>query len=812
MDINTLKSEFKTGDVVTQKTIDDLIDAEYAYLSQMGQPNGIATLDSTGMIPLSLIPNSAVNPTTLTYTTVPSPCYMSQGDEVVVRHGTIANQNYSIAITEEEPDATGITNTIAVISNGYSIVPTINTELVGSVIRSKLRSDLTWFEDSLMLDFSTGAVIDHSINAINNWTANGDTFTNMFNSITKYNGTTALHLNGTNISTPNNIALNPGTSNFTFSFWIYPSSVNKVIIPMPITGSIFPLLEINASSQVVLHSSTNALTVATPALTQGVWSFVTIGVKTNFVTPASAYGFACVQGNSTPNYSTGADWNGGYNFNTNFQIGSTFQGYLAIFRFITKVYDQWSDPIPLATNLIPTMYSNTTYATGTGSPTLGTLVITASEQSQPGISMDSMANVWMPFSNTGNYAFGFGETGGGSVWFAITIDFGVPTKVDSYACWCVAYIQGSSYPHDLYIQGSFDNANWQTLGTQHLSTASSTWVYSDARIKPLTQAGIYRYYRYYHYASYSNTSSTLQVYNLGLYANYNSIGMPFPAWQLNTPTLIETTDANHFNLGTCSRISSVVFAGNIPSPTCIKTLVSFDGRNTWKYYNQGQWFTSTLANIQTNGISTAAMSTALTSYQVQTADTYLDFAFSLQQEYNSTAAVSLSGVTITYDDTGIFAPATVGSYSSNCQFGLTNVGPISTKIKKLSAGTGQRVYINLTAAIIPATAVYDVNVVNTEAAMLALVVTTGQVAVRTDTQTVWLLSGTDHTQLSNWMQLPNAYTVYSVNGHSGVVNLTAADFNAVPANSLKTGAYRNISVGSVAPSNPQSGDVWIKTH
>ena len=803
MNTTQLENEFHTGDTVTQQTMKDLIDS----IPQPGVPLGVATLDANGQIPVSQLPAVATSgvPTTVTYTTVPSPCFLSQNQEVSINHGAIVNENYTVTISEQIPDATGITNTTVNFGQvGASNISSLtNVQYANGAISSKLRSDLTWFEDNLMLDFSTGAVIDHSINAINNWTANGNTFAVMFNS------TTALHLNGTNISTPNNIALNPGTSNFTFSFWIYPSSVNKVIIPMPITGSIFPLLEINASSQVVLHSSTNALTVATPALTQGVWSFVTIGVKTNFVTPASAYGFACVQGNTTINYTAGADWNGGYNFNTNFQIGSTFIGYLAIFRFITKAYDIVTEPVPISTNLIPTMYSNTTYAPGTGSPTAVNPSISLTISSWNGgsfSSYDPIGNAWMIFNTTSIYQWSaYGSNIGNVTSSAIfLVDFGVPTRADSYIAsfYCNA-VSGSGYSIYIYLQGSLDNSNWTTLW----STTISSSITNDARKKPLPINSTFRYFRLnFQFSVVTTVGLCLQVYNFGLYRDYDQVGMPFPTYQIGVPTLIETTDANNFNLGVCSRIASIVIGGNIPSPTCVKCLVSFDKRNTWKYFTNGAWTTTTLNNINTTGMSVSAITSALKNYEPLTTDTYLDFAFQLQQEYVNTGAVSLTGVTITYDDTGAFTQVAVGS-----AYALTRINPTQTKLKKLTAGTNIRAFINLTAAIAPPSAVNNVNVVNSQATMLAIGCTIGTIAVRTDNNTLWILEAADSTVLANWALISNTLTVYSVNGKSGIVNLTAADFNAVSANSLATGAYKNISTGPVAPSSPKAGDIWIKT-
>ena len=59
----------------------------------------------------------------------------------------------------------------------------------------------------------------------------------------------------------------------------------------------------------------------------------------------------------------------------------------------------------------------------------------------------------------------------------------------------------------------------------------------------------------------------------------------------------------------------------------------------------------------------------------------------------------------------------------------------------------------IVASQLPAIAISDTFVVASEAAMLALTAQTGDVAVRTDTNTTLILKGTDPTVLANWQQL-----------------------------------------------------------
>jgi len=85
---------------------------------------------------------------------------------------------------------------------------------------------------------------------------------------------------------------------------------------------------------------------------------------------------------------------------------------------------------------------------------------------------------------------------------------------------------------------------------------------------------------------------------------------------------------------------------------------------------------------------------------------------------------------------------------------------------------------------IPALAITTPNVVANQAAMLALTnVQVGDVAIRTDLNKSFMLSDTDPTVLSNWVEISASGQVTSVNGQIGVIVLTAADVNADAAGS-----------------------------
>lgn len=83
--------------------------------------------------------------------------------------------------------------------------------------------------------------------------------------------------------------------------------------------------------------------------------------------------------------------------------------------------------------------------------------------------------------------------------------------------------------------------------------------------------------------------------------------------------------------------------------------------------------------------------------------------------------------------------------------------------------------------LLPALAITDTFVVDSEAAMLALSVQIGDVAIRTDLGKSFILKATPATQLANWQEmLTPASPVQSVNGKTGNVTLTASNVGAEP--------------------------------
>jgi hypothetical protein len=96
-------------------------------------------------------------------------------------------------------------------------------------------------------------------------------------------------------------------------------------------------------------------------------------------------------------------------------------------------------------------------------------------------------------------------------------------------------------------------------------------------------------------------------------------------------------------------------------------------------------------------------------------------------------------------------------------------------------------------AQLPALAITETFVVNTQAAMLALAAQRGDVAVRSDLSKTFILTTDDPTQLANWQELLHpAAPVTSFNGRQGAVTLAGADvtdaLGFTPESTLNKGA------------------------
>jgi hypothetical protein len=119
---------------------------------------------------------------------------------------------------------------------------------------------------------------------------------------------------------------------------------------------------------------------------------------------------------------------------------------------------------------------------------------------------------------------------------------------------------------------------------------------------------------------------------------------------------------------------------------------------------------------------------------------------------------------------------------------------------------------------IPALAITDTFTVASQAAMLALSAQKGDVAVRSDTNRTYILSGSDPTQLANWTLMPvPTDLVLSVNGQAGVVVLGYADVGAdasgaaAAAKTAAQGYTDTVAAGKVGTGDARLSDARTPT-
>ena len=113
------------------------------------------------------------------------------------------------------------------------------------------------------------------------------------------------------------------------------------------------------------------------------------------------------------------------------------------------------------------------------------------------------------------------------------------------------------------------------------------------------------------------------------------------------------------------------------------------------------------------------------------------------------------------------------------QTAINGLGTASTKDVGTAAGNVPVLGSDgkLNTSILPAIALVDTFVVDSEAAMLALKAQQGDVAVRTDANKTFILSQSPASTLANWIELLFPCSVISVNGKTGAVVLTGDDID-----------------------------------
>lgn len=116
---------------------------------------------------------------------------------------------------------------------------------------------------------------------------------------------------------------------------------------------------------------------------------------------------------------------------------------------------------------------------------------------------------------------------------------------------------------------------------------------------------------------------------------------------------------------------------------------------------------------------------------------------------------------------------------------------------------------------IPATAIAEVFVVSSEAAMLALAAGVGDIAIRSDLNKSFILRVTPATTLSNWNELLTPTdAVLSVDGLTGAVNLSGTYLNkttGVLAGNLNAGGFTVTNLATPSANSDAATKVYVDT-
>ena len=114
----------------------------------------------------------------------------------------------------------------------------------------------------------------------------------------------------------------------------------------------------------------------------------------------------------------------------------------------------------------------------------------------------------------------------------------------------------------------------------------------------------------------------------------------------NTDTGIAQTNSI-LNLFNVVKINTLTINHSMPENTDIRILVSFDNKQTWKYYNGTEFITTSLDDINTIGNTISEIQSLFTDYQVKNTDTIFDIQISLITD-DISVSPSITSINISY--------------------------------------------------------------------------------------------------------------------------------------------------------------------
>jgi hypothetical protein len=163
-------------------------------------------------------------------------------------------------------------------------------------------------------------------------------------------------------------------------------------------------------------------------------------------------------------------------------------------------------------------------------------------------------------------------------------------------------------------------------------------------------------------------------------------GTSYPTGTLYYATTINnSTSASAFP--SLTAYAGATLSATITSAANSQTLVgmiSTDAGTTWYAWSGSAWVSHTLssANLTTYGNAMSTLQTQLTSLPISSlpgAGTSLDFAYGLESS-SSTVTPTLSSVALAITPAAGYQKATVGSFGSTADFGLTRLTSTTTAL------------------------------------------------------------------------------------------------------------------------------------
>ncbi|KKQ52233.1 MAG: hypothetical protein US70_C0010G0038, partial [Parcubacteria group bacterium GW2011_GWD2_38_11] len=149
--------------------------------------------------------------------------------------------------------------------------------------------------------------------------------------------------------------------------------------------------------------------------------------------------------------------------------------------------------------------------------------------------------------------------------------------------------EGNRFPTSMTLYGSFNNTDFVSIASMNYN---GVWEWNTFNFANNVD---YRYYK----LLCSSSGSEVGIAEIEYYG-----ATAYPTTQ---SYYVTTSATSQKNSSTWGAISGVTLSQTTPANTTLKYLVSFDNRSTWKYWNGSSWVNSSLANLETDGMTKSIM-------------------------------------------------------------------------------------------------------------------------------------------------------------------------------------------------------------